>query len=213
MPLRLVISTDDPDALDRDAYPSLARYLDALPDGLASYPECKTRGTLVSSAVFGHVASSFPRGLPAPLRALIVAPPLPGAWVPAVHSDAVFFAICDRHHPTGDEVLAWTRERTLRTAQSKMYRALTRIVGPGMLLRMVGHTHAMFQRGTEMTATSIPGGMKLVLSHPPYLHCGLNHLANVAMIEALIGLATTSQAQVEMPTSAPTYAEYLARWS
>lgn len=206
-------STDDHLVLDADVYPSLARYLASLPDGLASYPECKTRGTVISSAAHGHAADSFPDGLPACVRTMLETPPLPGAWLSAVHSDALFFAVVDRNYPSADAMLEWTKERTLRTAQSKMYRALTRIVGPSMLLRMVGHTHQMFQRGTEMHATGIPGGMKLVMSHPPFLHSGFNHLANVAMIEALIGLATTEVAQVEMTSSEPSRAVYVAKWS
>lgn len=200
------------DGVDVDRYPRLAAYLALLPDGLRSYPECTSRGTLVTSATQGHELASFPDGLPPVVRQLVAEPPLPGAWLPAVHSDAVFFAVCDTHYPSEAAMLAWTAERTLRTAQSRMYRALTRIAGPSMLLRMTSTAHAMFQRGTEMTAKAIIGGMQLRLEHPPHLHGGYNHLANVAMIEALLSLAGVPKAHVEMPESTPTYAVYRARW-
>jgi hypothetical protein len=198
--------------VDAERYPRLAAYLALLPDGLRSYPECTSRGTLVSSATQGHELASFPDGLPTIVRQLIASPPLPGAWVSAVHSDAVFFAVCDTHYPSEAAMLTWTTERTLRTAQSRMYRALTRIAGPNMLLRMASTAHGMFQRGTDMTARAIIGGMQMKLEHPPHLHGGYNHLANVAMIEAVLSLAGVPRAQVEMSESTPTYAIYRARW-
>lgn len=198
--------------LDPDRYPRLAEYLGLLPEGLRSYPECTSRGTLVSSAVFGHELASFPDGLPAAVRQLIAAPPLPGAWVPAVLSDAVFHAITDAHYPSLEAVMRWTAERTLRTARSKMYRALTRMVGPNMVLRIVGTTHGMFQRGTDMHATRLAAGVMVRLEHPPYLHWGYNHMSNVALIHTLLQLSTTAEPKVEMTQSTPTFAEYSAQW-
>jgi hypothetical protein len=110
-------------------------------------------------------------------------------------------------------MLRWTAERTLRTAQSRMYRALTRIAGPNMLLRMTSTAHGMFQRGTDMTARAILGGLQMRLEHPPYLHVGYNHLANVAMIEAILSLAGVPKPQVEMTQSVATFAVYRARWA
>lgn len=200
------------DGVDADRYPRLAAYLALLPDGLRSYPACTSRGTLVSSAMQGHELASFPDGLPPAIRQLMTDPPLPGAWVPAVHSDAVFHAIVDTHYAEPGAVLRWTTERTLRTAQSRMYRALTRIAGPNMLLRMTSTAHGMFQRGTDMTAKAIIGGLQIRLEHPPHLHVGDNHLANVAMIEAILSLAGVPKSQVEMTESTPTFAVYHACW-
>jgi hypothetical protein len=195
------------------SFPHLEQYLSRLPAGMASYPDCKSRGTLVLSSLVGHDLSPVLEDLPAPLGNLVRHPPLPGAWVPAVHSDAIFFAVADTFHPTADAVLAWTRERTLHTARSKMYRALTRMTGPRVALRMTATVHGMFQRGTNMSAESIDGGMMLRLEHPPYLHGGLNHVANVAMIEVLLEIAGGVTTSVEMLESGPRGAVYRARWN
>jgi hypothetical protein len=201
-----------PAGVDSRCYPQLAEYLLQLPAGIASYPECTSRGTLVVSAIEGHDVAQLPEGLPPEILALLDKPPLPGTWVPAVYSDAVFYALVDTFYPDENEMLRWTTERTLRTAKSKMYRALTRVAGPTMLLRMVGKTHGMFQRGTTMHASAAPQGMDLRLEHPPYLHGGFNHRSNTAMIDALLRLTAASDVRVEMSESTPTHAEYRARW-
>ncbi|MBX7078140.1 MAG: hypothetical protein K1X88_03065 [Nannocystaceae bacterium] len=198
--------------IDASQLPQLAQYVARLPAGLASYPECRSRGTLVLSAAEGHELSPWRDAMPPEVWALIEQPPLPGAWVPAVLSDAVFFAVVDTHYPRPEQVVQWTRERTLRTARSRMYRALTRISGPSMVLRMSAAVHGMFQKGTDLDATRTDDGMTLRLTHPPHLHGGSNHLANVGMFEVLLEIATARPSRVEMLESEPQWALYHARW-
>ncbi len=198
--------------IDASRLPQLAEYVARLPQGLASYPECRSRGTLVLSALEGHALEPWRDAMPAAVWAMIEQPPLPGAWVPAALSDAVFFAVVDTHYPTDAAVVQWTRERTLRTARSRMYRALTRISGPAMVLRMSAAVHGMFQKGTELDASRMDDGMALRLRHPAHLHGGANHLANVGMFEVLLEIATARPSRVAMVESEPESALYHARW-
>lgn len=204
----MAASTD----IDASRFPHLAAYVAALPEGLASYPECRSRGTLVSSALEGHDAEALAAALPEPLRDLAEHPPLPGAWVPAAHSDAVFHALVDLHYPTLDAMLSWTRARTHRTASSRMYRALTRMTGPKMVLKTSAVVHGMFQRGTHLTATASEGGLLLRLEHPPYLHYGWNHHSNVGMFEVLVEIAAGAPGRVVLLESGPGFALYSAHW-
>ncbi len=201
------------DDVDARAYPRLHEYLSSLPDGLASYPECKSKAVLVRTSIQGHDVSAMPPGLPASLREMILDPPATGLWVPAVYSDAVFYVMVDLHHPTPEEVHKWTRERTFYAARSKLYRALTRIARPMALLRMTSAVHGLFQRGTDLEAVRAEESTaRLRLSHPPHLHGGLNHYSNVALFEAMIELAGGLSPHVEMTASTPTEARYDASW-
>ncbi len=201
------------DALDAATYPLLAAYLQRLPDGLDSYPDCKSKAVLVRTAVESIEGRELPAGLPEPIRALIDQPPAQGLWLPAVHCDAVFYAIADRYYPSAEAVHDWSRQRTLSGVRSPVYRALTRVAGPWALLKMASKTHGLFQKGTDLKAESSgTKALTLTLSHPPHLHGGLNHVSNIEMFAVLIEVAGGKSVRVDMPVSDPEEAVYTASW-
>lgn len=113
--------------VDRERFPTLHAYLAQLPQGLNSYPEALSKGSLLRSSLEGHDVGRLVDELPDVLRAVIESPPPAGVWVPAVHSDAVFHAVVDRFHPTDERVIAWSEARTLSMAKGPMYGALFRV--------------------------------------------------------------------------------------
>ncbi len=199
--------------LDADRFPQLAAYLDQLPDGLASYPDCKAKGSLILTALEEHDVSGIRDGLPEELLAMIHQPPPAGVWVPAPFSDAVFYVFVDLLYPTLEQTLQWTYERTIRGTRSKLYRALTSVASPWALLRIGTAAHGLFQKGTDLHVVKTETGARLRLSHPPFLHCGFNHASNIAALRAVLETTGAKEADVEMLSSVPTEALYRARWS
>jgi hypothetical protein len=200
--------------VDATTYPRLAEYIGHLPAGLDSYPNCKSKAILVRTAIEGLDVSTLPEGLPNVVAELIQRPPAQGLWMPAVHSDAVFFAIADRFYPSRKAVYDWTRERTMSGVRSPTYRALTRVAGPWVLMKMASASHGLFQKGTYLRAASDGRkSLRLTMTHPPYLHFGLNHYSNVPMFQVLIEVAGGRDVEVRMPVSEPEQAVYLASWS
>lgn len=200
------------DPVDASRFPRLAEYVRALPEGLASYPDCRAKGSLVCTALDGHDVSHLGDGLPPAVVEMLHDPPLAGLWIPAPMSDAIFYVLVDSYHPSEDAVLEWTYERTMKAAQSKMYRAFTRVAGPSALLRMAAAAHGLFQKGTDLEAKRTPQGVELLLTHPPHLHGGLNHLSNVGMFRALLEITRAREGHAEMLESHPTEARYLVSW-
>lgn len=201
------------DAPDPQRYPRLAQYLAMLPDGLDSYPECRAKGSLIVSALEAHDTEGLGEGLPDAMVAMIRDPPSPGIWVAAPFSDAIFYAMCDAFYPEDEAVLRWTVERTLRTANSRLYRAISRVTRPGTLLKMAAATHRLFQRGTDLSAEHDNHSATLRLTHPPHLHGGLNHRSNVPMFEAMLSHCGATNIRVVMVKSSPTEAVYEAGWT
>lgn len=198
--------------VDADRYPQVAAYIGRLPEGLGSYPECRAKGSLIASALEGHDVADLGDGLPDAIAAMLRRPPASGLWVAAPLSDAVFYLLADVFYPTEDAVMQWTRERTLRTANSRLYRAISRVTRPGTLLRMAAAAHGLFQRGTELSATYSDAEATLQLTHPPHLHGGLNHRSNVPMFEALLAHTGAERVQVALTHSSDTEATYHGTW-
>lgn len=184
-----------------------------LPDGLDSYPECRAKGSLIVSALDTHDTTVLGEGLPQALLAMVRDPPPSGLWVGAPFSDAIFYTISDAFYPDDEDVLRWTAERTRRTADSRLYRAFSRVTRPSTLLRIVAATHRLFQRGTELSAEYSSNAATLRLTHPPHLHGGLNHRSNVPMFEEILSHCGSKDIEVAMVKSSPTEAVYEGTWS
>lgn len=194
--------------LDRARYPRLAEYLDGLPDGLGSYPECQSKATLLVSAFDEIDRFELLDGLPEALQEVVHEPPPTGLWVPAVWSDALFFARCDLSFPTAQAVREWTYERTIRIAKHPIYRRLLKVPGPRMLMKMGEKAHGLIQRGTELDVTLDERGADVVLRFPPKLHVGLNLVANVALWRGCVEITGGTNVRSEMVSSSDTDARY-----
>lgn len=198
--------------VDSDRYPRLAQYIRRLPEGLRSYPDCKAKAVLVVSCFEDHDVSGLGEGLPEVLVKLLRSPPSPGLWVQGTLSDAMFYTIADAFYPTEQGVMEWTRRRTMKTASSKLYRAIRRLTRPRTLVRMATSFHGLVQRGTDLAGETADNGAVMRLTHPPYLHGGLNHRSNVPMFATLIEGARGLNVEVAMSESTPTHATYEAHW-
>ena len=194
--------------LDRVRYPRLAAYLDGLPEGLDSYPECQSKATLLVSAFDGVDASELLDGLPDRLTSLVREPPAAGIWVPAVWSDAMFHASCDRFFPTVEAVQAWTYERTVRISKHPIYRRLLTVPGPRMLIKIGTKAHGLIQRGTEIETALDRRGAELTMRFPPRLHVGLNLSANVALWRGCVEITGGQNVRCDMVSCSDTEARY-----
>ncbi|MEM6956036.1 MAG: hypothetical protein AAF645_10120 [Myxococcota bacterium] len=199
--------------IDSERFPSLADYIARLPDGLASYPECQSKGSLLLSAVLDQDLDEITEGLPPVLVNVMRAPPPAGVWVSAVLSDAAFHAVCDRVYATDDAMLAWCRERTMMMATNPLYRAFFRVSGPRVLFKMSMHSHRLFQRGTDLEIETLePNRVVSRMTHPPHLHSRLNQLSNVSLFEAIAELTGGKNVKATMLERGPTEALYECTW-
>lgn len=191
----------------------LERYLQSLPAGIDSYPECQTRGIIVRSAVKEHAPKPAWSTLPLQLRELIHDPPLPTTWVPAVLSDAMFCVLVDTYYPTKQAIFTWNHDRTSRLSRSTAYRMLTRATSLRTFLRSAARVHEYFQRGTNMRVElHEKTGGTFWLEHPPYLHCELNHYSNEAVFQAVLETAGVSEPLVRLVEVTPRHGKYEAQW-
>ena len=198
--------------MDETRFKHLTHYIGALPSGLASYPDCETKGTLLRTLLHGYAFDPSWTTLPRELREILEKPPLPTQWVRTALSDAIFYVLCDTYHPTAEATFRSTYDRTIMVANSATYRVLTRLAGLRNFLRGAVKIHGLFQRGTEISLELRDEEAEVVLSHPPYLHLGLNHLSNEAAFAAALESAGARESSVRMTASEPTYARYIARW-
>lgn len=195
-------------------FPRLSKYLGVLPSGFASYPECRSKGVMLTSALAEVPRHESWYGLPSIVQEAIEHQPLATEWVSAVLSNAVQFAVADTYYPSDEQVLAWNRKRTLRVAGSTSYRALVHITGVKLLLRAAVRIHAMFQQGTELRVVWLSETeAHLFVEHPPYLQFGASHLANEAVFGALLEKAGGHRVKVAMMESSSRRAVYRASWS
>lgn len=194
-------------------FPRLTDYLAKLPAGLASYPECQTKGVVLASALGDFPFHETWNELQQDVLARIVTPPVATEWVSSVLTNAVQCVVADTYHPTDAQVLSYNRARTLRVADSVTYRTLARVAGVKILMRGAVRMHAMFQRGTDFRLVSVADReATLFLEHPPFLHSGCIHLANEAVFGTLIETAGGTSVSVRMTESSARRAVYAVTW-
>jgi hypothetical protein len=151
------------------ALPTMQRYLEALPKGLDSYPECQQKASVLRNFFEGTPTQELTASLPPAVAQLVKSPPPASEWVSEVHTTAAFMASADClfrgplfvHH-------AYTTNYAL--LDSTMYRVLFRLAGQRRLLSKAADNWSMFHRGTKLTLERIDEGLRkatLVITAPP----------------------------------------------
>jgi hypothetical protein len=201
-------------ALDPQRFPTLAAYIRSLPHGLASYPECKTKGTVVRSALDDAGLAAHLEALPDEVGELVRSPPTITAWVPAVLSDSVFHAACDLACFDEEAVIRWSYERSVRVGGWRVYRQLLSVAGPRFFLRMAERTHALFQKGTDAQVVDLEANRcRVLFTHPPHLHSPLNQASNVGLLRAAIELVGGADVTCRMTESDERHAVFVCTWT
>jgi hypothetical protein len=148
----------------------LEAYLGGLPNGLDSYPEYQTKGSVLREFFEGVPMQSHLGELPPELAELMRHLPPASAWVSEVRSNALHLAAIDL--VLGSEE-AWERHAYLanrRLLDSALYRIVFRLVGVERVMRQAASQWGLFHRGTTLSAEHYdPAGRRalMVIRTPP----------------------------------------------
>lgn len=185
-----------PDAVARAA---LAKYVESLPAGLESYPECQVKGSVLRGLSMGSPCP-FPRAiLPPPLLALLDAPPLPSDWIPEVPFLALMVAHESQLSSGAQE--QWAYDRNRRLLRSPLYSVLFRVAGPARVFTGMTTRWGAFRRGTEVVMQAQTAGRAVV---------ELRYPVNLYPASALVNLCCAVRAVLDAAGAASSSARVLS---
>lgn len=163
--------------------PRLTAYLEALPAGLNSYPECEAHTALLR-LVLGSVGLS--ERAPAPVRAAAERA-LSSAWVPEVHVRAVLAALCDEHFGDRDEF-----ERVIgRWLRARVATGFLKFMVPPLhsprLIPALARSWTSLRRGPRLRVTDVGSEYaELSLECPPNLYDELGAIELLQYLRAAL---------------------------
>jgi hypothetical protein len=136
-----------------ERFPRLAAYVDSLPDGIDSFPECRAKASLVH---FGtkRLPVNFPtKGLPERIERHLRDPRLVTDWISEVDYNAATLALWDGHGIDDDAACEAWYDVTHALRTSRVYRLLLEFVSPGRVVRGAPVIWQQFHRGTTLNVT------------------------------------------------------------
>lgn len=194
---------------------ALIEYLDRLPDGLASHPECRMKGAVVRS-MLETMAGYSPAASPVPeVRELLERPPAASAWVPEVHCHALMLVVAHDLHGDEASYLEYTLRGNRALLDSLAYRVLFRFVSPKRVLADAHKRWQVFHAGSEMAYVPGPERARsgLQLRTPPH-HCPLLVAKGYGMaIRAALEAAGAKDVEVVTTTREPSTIDFDLRWT
>lgn len=202
----------EPTSLDAARYPRTVEYLRDLPRGLASYPSCESKATIIRAAMEGHPLEAELGELPTALAEVLAKPPPASAWLPSVVITAAYHVIADRYYETDEEIIEWSYRNYVAMARSPMYIPLTMVASPAILLQGAVRRWQKFLRGTQLTVETRRQEAKLSLKHPAHLLRHLGHRTQTTAFRAAIEAAGGESVRSEILRSTPTCADYHVTW-
>ena len=131
--------------------PSVDRYLETLPKGAASYPECCVKASVLLSMLAAKPLRTDV-ALPSALLALVDNPPALTEWIPEVHFNAVVLWVWEVHFGGRDleSYRAWSLDHNRRLLGAPLYSVLFLVLSPDRLLNGMNNRWSAFRRGTEL---------------------------------------------------------------
>lgn len=137
--------------LDRARYPRTAAYLDQLPEGLESFPECRAKAS-VPRTVYSF-AEHEPSGLPPALQAELDAPSPTSSWIAQCQVLALILALVEAQGLAGEDEGRWIRGAAGRLFSSPMYKLLMWAATPRLMFKGANIRWSAFFRGSELRPT------------------------------------------------------------
>ncbi len=198
-----------PSPADRARFARTMAYLDALPDGIDSYPHCRGRSGVL--ATFRGGIPPFAGGPHPFLEALLR--PSPRPYVREVVLNAALLAIADQAGMTDGQFVAWDRATMSEVYRGLFFRALMAIFSPAKLLERAPARWEAFHQGTTLGVRRAgPNEALVALTFPRRLFTPLLLQTYAGAFAAALVHARAPWADVELASSTETAAEFVARW-
>ncbi|HYD40240.1 MAG TPA: DUF2378 family protein [Anaeromyxobacter sp.] len=198
-----------PPASLRPRFARTMDYLEALPDGIHSYPHCQARAGILQT---------FVEAMPAPVPPVdpwvtALLRPSPRAYVPEVVLQASLFAMGDAAGLNDAQFLEWNRATNRRLYGGLLYRALMAIFSPMQLLERAPKRWENFHQGTTLTVRSTGSHeATATLVFPERLFTRLSLRVYAGAFAAALEHARARDVTVELGTTGTASAEFVARW-
>lgn len=182
----------------------LHAYLESLPDGLRSFPQCQVRGEVLDSTL--EWLAELEVDLDPSLREGVrTHRPLGRAmrWVPEVLLNAVFLHLADCGYPNDEACLRDVYRRQRMAYETPLYRVVLKVFSPTLLTMGATERWKAYRRGTELKVNKWKKvGAKHVtiatLEHPPGLHTRLNLESLGEALVAAVDAAGARDARLEL---------------
>jgi hypothetical protein len=189
-------------ALDADLGLTAA-YIRRLPRGLASYPGCAAKASLVNAYLVSKPLS--PASVPSELQMLLQRPPRTNEWIPEVHFLTLALLIREQHFSTDAHFLSWVRDVNAQLFKGPIYRALMLVASTRTLAKGTPLRWRQFHQGTDLVADHGDGAwVDLLFCYEPNLFDALHVRLFLASLEAAItalGESGSHVTSVEVSTS------------
>ena len=193
---------------------SVKRYLERLPHGLASYPASCVKGTVVRAVALAFQSDAELRaGLPPETDRLLAEPPLASAWIPEVHLNVLFSAICETRYPVAGAFETWAYEGNRTILGGPVYRVLFGVLGPERIMIGLPNRWSAFRRGTTLVPLEVePKRARTRLTYEPWLMPDVGLLAMRAAVRAAADVSGARSVTVTYEEESPTSTVFSARW-
>jgi hypothetical protein len=188
-------------------------YLTRLPDGLASFPECRVKASLFRAALASYALGIPREGLPEPLVRLFDSPPPVTEWLPEVLSVAAHYAIIDAHELSDEAAVDWMYQTNRQLAQSRLYRAITAVASPQLALRGAKLAWGMIRKGINLSVSLDGDSARVTVTHPDGVWTELVHQATATGIRAVLESSRGTNVQVKLAVSRSDRAIYDCSWT
>lgn len=132
-------------------FPRLQAYLDALPQGAHSYPEVRSKASLIRNMEESRRLVVEPGELPEPCYEMLRNPPPSSAWQPTVPFCALMLAYGDAHFPGDDEGFnAWIYGISATLYAKPLYRFLMYVSSPKRIVAGAASRWHTFHQGSSV---------------------------------------------------------------
>lgn len=190
------------------------RYLEALPHGLDSHPQCLIKGVIARMITDRLPRSRALEELPEPLRRLVEYPPLPTEWVPEVHASALILYSVQAVYGSVDAFVRRAYEDNVALLDSVAYKILFRFIGPRRLIERAPARWALFHRGTELTVLDgrASNSVLIQLRTPPKHVPAVMARTHASSYRAALESAGAKNVRVDFEFKDAGTIEYRGRW-
>jgi len=198
--------------VDAARYPETAAYLHELPDGLRSFPECRSRAVFLRDILERYPDLFAGDGISVPRERSQAEDIDPDRWVPSVEVVLAMTMVRDRMHKTDASFLDWNYDRQLRNYQRPLFRALMLLFSPTLLFMGASRRWKSFHEGSELVASGDKHSAELTLSYPAGAYSRPFRVSLVASFRAALSASRAQQQHVELVQDDPGQARYGISW-